>query len=89
MRLDKQLAIKLRREGKSYLAISGILGISKSTLSNWFSGVTWSEKTKHRLTALVRKSASARMTVISHRRRDELSLSYEQQRKIAIRVRWI
>lgn len=35
MRIEKQLAVKLRGKGMSYGLISEQLGVSKSTLSNW------------------------------------------------------
>lgn len=35
MRTEKNLAVELRRQGMSYGLISGQLGVSKSTLSNW------------------------------------------------------
>ncbi|MCX6712764.1 MAG: helix-turn-helix domain containing protein [Candidatus Vogelbacteria bacterium] len=41
--LDKQKAIKLRLEGKSYSEIKGLLGISKSTLSGWLAPYPLSE----------------------------------------------
>ncbi len=42
----KQEAIGLRRKGKSYNEISEELGISKSTLSDWFKNDEKSQKTK-------------------------------------------
>lgn len=39
----------LRREGKSYIAISNELNISKSTISNWFSKKVWSKEIKFHL----------------------------------------
>lgn len=35
--IDRQKAIELRKQGKTYSEIKRILGISKSTLSNWLS----------------------------------------------------
>ena len=83
MRQDKQLAINLRKQGKSYNEISGILNVSKSTLSNWFQKVTWSQKTKKHLSYLARKDASIRMTAMSDTRRKSLQASYRRQRSIA------
>ena len=37
MRKDKEKAFDLRKEGKTYKEISAVLGVSKSTLSGWFS----------------------------------------------------
>ena len=48
-RNDKHLAIKLRRQGKSYRAITKELGIPKSTLSEWFSGIAWSGEIRDEL----------------------------------------
>ena len=42
MRKDKESAIRLRREGKSYNEIHRILGIPKSTLSGWFRDLRFS-----------------------------------------------
>jgi hypothetical protein len=69
MRQDKQSAIKLRKEGKSYKQISSSLSIPKSTLSGWFGGVLWSEKTKKQLAKIARVNSVKRMTAISHRTR--------------------
>lgn len=49
MRNDKRFAIKLRKQGKSYNKISKELEIPKGTLSNWFSGIEWSEGIKREL----------------------------------------
>jgi hypothetical protein len=42
MRKDKKAAFELRKEGKTYREIVEELGISKSTLSEWFRDVPWS-----------------------------------------------
>ncbi len=83
MRQDKQLAINLRKQGKSYNEIASILNISKSTLSNWFQKTKWSQEVKKNLSALARKKASIRMTSISNVRRKSLQANYRQQRSIA------
>ena len=44
------IAIKLRRQGKSYSKISKELGVPKSTLSDWFSDIDWSKSIKADLT---------------------------------------
>jgi len=49
MRSDKILAIKLRRENKSYNEIKKILGIPKSTLAGWFKNDKKSQKTRDKL----------------------------------------
>jgi hypothetical protein len=49
MRNDRHLAIKLRKQKRSYNEISKILGIPKSTLHYWFKKNSWSEKIKKEL----------------------------------------
>lgn len=52
MRKDKEKAFNLRKEGKSYGEISSLLGVSKGTLSFWFSKFDWSQSlstAKHKL----------------------------------------
>lgn len=48
MRNDKKHAVKLRRSGKSYLEISKIVGVPKSTLAGWFKNEEWSNKMKQK-----------------------------------------
>ncbi len=83
MRQDKQLAINLRKQGKSYNEIADILNISKSTFSNWFQKANWSQKIKKRLSCLARDNASIRMTGMAHIRRKKLQASYQKQKIIA------
>lgn len=42
MRKDKDKAFALRKAGKTYLQIEKELGVSRSTLSEWFRDVPWS-----------------------------------------------
>jgi len=48
MRQDKELAFKLRKEGKSYREIQKELGISRSTLCEWFKNEEWSKHVKNK-----------------------------------------
>lgn len=48
MRQDKDLAFKLRKEGKSYRDLQKELGISRSTLCEWFKNVEWSKHIKNK-----------------------------------------
>ena len=43
MRRDKEIAFKLRLSGKSYSEINKILGVPKSTMAGWFSGLILSK----------------------------------------------
>lgn len=54
MRTDKQEAIYLRLQGKSYTEISKLLGVPKSTLSGWLTNVTLPAKAKKRIEKLYR-----------------------------------
>lgn len=55
MRNDRHLAIKLRKQKKSYNEISKELGIPKSTIHYWFKENPWSEKIKKELMKKVLK----------------------------------
>lgn len=83
MKKNKNIAIKLRKSGKSYNEISKITSIPKSTLSNWFNGVKWSEKIKQRLSKISADNARKRMIAISHKKRKIRQSDYKQKRKIA------
>lgn len=47
--LVRNKAFKLRRSGRSYNEINKLLGVPKSTLSGWFSGLTLSKEATKRL----------------------------------------
>jgi hypothetical protein len=49
MRIDKEAALALRLRGFSYSEIQAKLGTPKATLSDWFSGLSLSEKARLRL----------------------------------------
>jgi len=57
MRTDKNQAIKLRRQGKSYTQITQILGIPKSTLSGWLNNFVLSEKAKSKIAERLREGS--------------------------------
>ncbi|MFA5155584.1 MAG: hypothetical protein WC453_04080 [Patescibacteria group bacterium] len=79
MRHDQEIAVKLRRAGKSYKEISLALNIPKSTLSNWFASNLWSQKTKQYLSDLARENASIRMKALSSKRKVGLQKIYKNQ----------
>lgn len=54
MRTNKNTALKLRLQGKSYNEISNSLGIAKSTLSNWFTNLELPVSAKDRIKQRVR-----------------------------------
>ena len=55
-------AEKLRKQGKSYTEISFKTGITKSTLSNWFSKKSWSNEVKSNLNNSRLKTAKKNLT---------------------------
>lgn len=69
MRNDKHLAIKLRKQGKSYNKISRELNVPKSTLSEWFSDFNWSKNIKKELTLKANYIAKKRLRLINKGRR--------------------
>ena len=77
MRADKDKAFALRQQGKSYRDICDKLGISKSTLSNWFKGVDFSEKIRKSLVEESRRTSSARIKDLNRTRGETLRASYE------------
>ncbi|OGZ55564.1 MAG: hypothetical protein A3H64_01350 [Candidatus Ryanbacteria bacterium RIFCSPLOWO2_02_FULL_45_11c] len=70
MRDDKHIAIKLRKEGKSYNKISKELNIAKSTLSGWFSGLDWSDIIKQELARKANYVARKRLRLVNKQRRE-------------------
>lgn len=54
MRANKNTALKLRLQGKSYNEISNSLGIAKSTLSNWFTDLELPVSAQNRIKQRVR-----------------------------------
>lgn len=84
MRKDKEIAIDLRKEGKSYNDIERQLHIPKSTLSGWFSGVDWSETVKVDLNKINREFHARRLDGIVRERGQKLKLIYARAQKEAI-----
>ena len=78
MRKDKQKALRLRKNGKSYREIKRVLGTPTSTLSEWLSPHGWSNNIK---TALIEKSKgknSIRLLYLNKIRRKHLARLYQE-----------
>lgn len=84
MRKDKQKAISLRKNGKSYLEIQKELGVPKSTLSDWFRDQKWSNELSFKLTEKAKNLHSVRIQGLNKIRGDNLKKLYEQANKEAI-----
>ncbi len=76
MRTDKELAFALRKQGKSYKQIHKELGMSVSTLSNWFKGVNFSEEIKMNLTEAAIDVSAVRIRELNKARGDTLAALY-------------
>jgi len=80
---DKILAIKMRRQGKTYNEINRLLSIPKSTLSGWFRGVELSLVVKNRLWTNNQKKWAQSITDYNKKRAiDILNRNNETQQRI-------
>ncbi|MBL7068817.1 MAG: helix-turn-helix domain-containing protein [Candidatus Omnitrophica bacterium] len=68
MRKDKEIAIKLRKQGKSYNEISKVLGIPKSTLSGWFKDLRFSNSIKIKLISETKEKWARNITNYNKKR---------------------
>lgn len=66
MRRDKQIAIDLRRQGKSYREIEKALKISRGTLSAWFKGQDWADE--------ISKKNSQKQWALGHEKMKRLNM---------------
>ena len=71
MRNDKHLAIKLRKQGKSYNKISQELSIPKSTLVGWLANQKWSQNIKKELTRKANYISRKRLLFFIEERREK------------------
>jgi len=71
MRNDKHIAVKLRKQGKSYNKISEELNVPKSTLFSWFSKENWSIDIKNELTKKANYIAKKRLLFFIKKRKEE------------------
>jgi len=79
MRNDKNKALKFRLQGRSYNEITKLLGVPKSTLSGWFTGLELPDSAKERLNKRVyEKSVKA----IIKRNKLQTHLAEQRARKI-------
>ena len=83
MRKDRNKALSLRLGGKSYTEISKLLGVPKSTLSGWLSGVSLSEQASRRIRKRVH-SGSLKGLLARNRRQTHLAIQrMRYQNKVA------
>ncbi|MDO8604295.1 MAG: hypothetical protein Q7K40_02760 [bacterium] len=83
MRKDKEIAFKMRKNGKSYNEIREALKIPKATLSGWFSEINWSKDIAKKLAASVQKQHTIRLIELDRIRGTHLKRAYEEAREEA------
>ncbi|PJA88007.1 MAG: hypothetical protein CO140_01200 [Candidatus Moranbacteria bacterium CG_4_9_14_3_um_filter_40_7] len=79
MRKEKDLAIKLRKTGKSYGQISKQLTVPKSTLSYWLSNMELSEKNKEKIYLRAKRKSCEILIRIN---KNQTHLALERAKKI-------
>ena len=92
MRSDKNIAIKLRKSGKSYNQISTILDIPKSTLSTWLKDIFLSDNAKSKIQSRVSATAIKKLiernkeqTILAKRRHEEIrKIGKKEAKKLLI-----
>lgn len=85
MRKDKEVAFNLRKQGKSYNQIRGSLGVSKSTLTEWFKNEEWSRHLKRKNINKQVALSKERLIALNNGRKlrlDNLYLKFENEAKL-------
>lgn len=80
MRKDKENAIALRNQGKSYRQIHAELQIPLGTLSGWFTNEDWSKDVAVRLSKNIRTEHTARLVELNRIRGQHLKRAYQAAR---------
>lgn len=78
MRKDKEIAIQMRRHGKSYNEIITALRVPKSTLSGWMSKIDWSRELKQKLRQSAQDVHTIRLKELNKTRGANLARAYEE-----------
>lgn len=85
MRHDKPQAFELRKQGKTYRDIEKLLGVSRSTLCDWFKNEEWSTHIKKSNTEKHIKLSTERLEKLHEGRRIMLEKKYRKVEEDAIR----
>jgi len=83
MRKDKENAIQMRKQGKSYGEITETLHIPQSTLSEWFGREGWSKIIRQHLSVSAKKGNIVRLMSLNKVRGKKLTEAYEAAREEA------
>jgi len=84
MRHDKEKAFELRRSGNTYREIEKILGISRSTLCDWFKNEKWSSHIKNINTKNHIKASQERIKIMNEKRKILLEKKYKNVEEGAV-----
>lgn len=85
MRTDREIALKLRISGRSYNQINKALGVPKSTLSGWFTGLVISDEARKRIETRARKKSLAGLVRRNKNQTRLAQLRARETRKTAAR----
>lgn len=83
MRQDKNIVFELRKQGKSYREIQKELGISRSTLCDWFKNEEWSKHIKYKNNTNNIILTKDRLLKLNQARMVKLNALYERAEKEA------
>ncbi|MBX2866478.1 hypothetical protein KTR10_00750 [Candidatus Kaiserbacteria bacterium] len=83
MSTRKERAFELRKKGKSYNQISEEIGVAKSTLSNWFKGMSFSEEIKKQLRKEAQGVSIERIERLNRVRGEKLDALYARAQEEA------
>ena len=78
MRHDQPQAFELRKQGKTYREIEKLLGISRSTLCEWFKNEKWSKHIKKSNTEKQREISSEHLNKMNEARHVMLEKKYKK-----------
>lgn len=79
-----ELATQYRKRGFSYTEIASMVGVSKSTVSAWFSSEAFSKKVTQENSARAARESTVRLKLINKARHKERQKSYEIALKTAV-----
>lgn len=85
MRKDKEKAVQLRQQNKSYKQIRSELGIPISTLSDWFRNESWSYDIKKKLSSETSLANPKKIELMVAATKRKFALLHEEYRQEAIK----
>lgn len=85
MRKDKEEALELRRQGKSYKQIGRELNIPMGTLAGWFRNLPWSQEIKNRLSSEISLANPKALQRMAEANRERWRIKHEEYRALAVK----